>query len=409
MDRVWLIALLGLFLFSSIALASEPRVDPETNIIRLLHIGKAWYQANAPGPVFIQEPKISWFPVPAHTWSMGKEAFRSLRLYLPRSKGTFYEKFDVVLIDGMEALHLRQDFQQWLVEGVRTKGLNFVMADDSASFGTSGSHTSWYVVPLGEILPVNDNPVRGSPYGDEHAFHIVPVFSDHEFTREIPWNEVWMSAANRPWPKAGSTTLTKMSEEIWLNKNKVQMVYWDYTPGDGRSVAWIHRWVGNPDFWRWKYNPDVVANVIYYTARVPIPEDLFLIHTIREDIGEFYYDRVFAISTMEFADKFGANIRPVEIKLELLEDQKAHAYRLFIDQDYEAAGLALGSALVELKEIVEDAIRAKDRALIWIFVIEWLVVTGTSMMAGVVLWTLMVKRKLYREVGETKLRVTGET
>ncbi len=112
---------------------------------------------------------------------------------------------------------------------------------------------------------------------------------------------------------------------------------------------------------------------------------------------------------MEFADKFGANLRPVEIKLEILEDQKAHVDRLFIDQDYEAAALALESALVELKEIVEDAIRAKDRALIWIFVIEWLVVTGTSMMAGVVLWTLMVKRKLYREVGETKLRVTGET
>ena len=65
---------------------AEPRVDPETGVIRLLHVGKAWYQGNAPGPVFIQDPKISWYPVPAHTWSMGDEAFRQLRLYLPRNK-----------------------------------------------------------------------------------------------------------------------------------------------------------------------------------------------------------------------------------------------------------------------------------------------------------------------------------
>ena len=49
------------------------------------------------------------------------------------------------------------------------------------------------------------------------------------------------------------------------------------------------------------------------------------------------------------------------------------------------------------------AIQAKDNALFWIFVIEWFVVTGTSMVAGALLWSLMVRRRLYREVGETRL------
>ena len=409
MGRIFIILILSSLLIFPLLVAGEPRVDPETNIIRLLHVGKAWYQANAPGPIFIQDPKISWFPVPAHAWSMGAEAFRALRLYLPRSKQRFFDDFDVVLIDGMEALHLRQDFQYWVTEGFYEQGINFVMADDSASFGTSGSHTSWYEVPIGEILPVEDVPVGGSPYGIEQAFHVVPVIPGHEFTENIPWNEVWMEAANRPWPRTGSTVIAKMSEEIALNRNKVQMAYWDSATGGGRSVAWIHRWVGNPDFWRWRYHPDVVANVIYFTARVPIPEDLVLIHRIREMIGDFFYGRVYAISTMEFADKFGANLRPLELKLEDLTDSKGVADRYFIDQEYESAAVALESSLVELEVVIQEAIEAKDRALVWIFVIEWLVVTGTSMMAGTVLWTLMVRRKLYKEVGETRLKMTGET
>jgi len=387
---------------------SEPKVDPETHIIRLLHIGKAWYQGNAPGPIFVQDPKISWYPVPAHVWSMGLEAYRNLRLYLPRSKQDLYNKFDVAVIDGMQSLDLQLPFQHWLAEGVQTKGINFVMADDSSSFGTSGSHPSWYIVPVGDILPVDDKPVGGSPYGANEAFHVVPQFPNHEFTRNIPWREVWMTAANRPWPKEGSVVVAKMSEENLINRNKVQMVYWDYPEGGGRSVAWIHRWVGNPEFWRWKYHFDVVVNVIYYAARVPIPEDLTLVHSVREMIGDYFYNRIYAISTMEFADKFGANLRPIEEELGKLEKHKGDVDKLYIEQDYQQCRDIMASVLVELRDIVTDAIRAKDRALTWIFIIEWLVVSGTSMLAGAALWTLMVKRKLYREVGETRLMMTRE-
>ncbi len=402
------LALVLLLCFLPGLVNAEPRVDPETGRIRLLHIGKAWGQSNAPGPAFMQDPKIEWTPVPAHAWSMGKEALRNLRLYLPRSQQHFLDSYDVVGIDGMQSLDLRETFQRWLVDGVETGGMNFVMADDSSSFGTSGSHPSWYIVPIGDILPVMDEPVGGSPYGPEHAFHVVPQIPGHEFTRNVPWNEVWMAAANRPWPKTGSTVVTRMSGEIAINRNQVQMVYWDYPTGGGRSVAWIHRWVGNREFWRWKYSNDIAAHVIYYTSRVPIPEDLTLIHSIRGLLGDYYFDKIYVISTMEFADNFGANIRPLEMKLDELDDKKSNADQLWIDQEYEEAGVALQEALEGLEELIRDAIRAKDRAMLWIFVIEWLVVTGTSMIAGALLWTLMVKRKLYREVGETKLKMTDE-
>ena len=52
---------------------------------------------------------------------------------------------------------------------------------------------------------------------------------------------------------------------------------------------------------------------------------------------------------------------------------------------------------------MERALDARERALLWIFVIEWLVVSGASMVSGFVLWTLMVRRRVYREVETTRL------
>jgi hypothetical protein len=389
------------------SLGGEPRYDPVTKEIRLLHLGKAWNSAGSPGPVFIQDPRISWSPVPSHAWSMGLEAFRMLRLYLPRSRDRFLSEFDVVAIGGMEALHLRPDFQQWVKEGLSDRGLGFIMADDSSSFGTSGSHTSWYLVPIGEIIPVDDKPIGGSPYGTKEAFHVVPVDTEHEFTRNIPWQEVWLEANNRPWPKEGSTVVTKMSGEYPLNRGKVLMAYWELGAAGGRSVAWIHAWNWSPDFWRWRYSHDVIAHVVYFASSVAIPEDLVLVHSIRERIHDYYFARVYALSTLDFADKFRANTAAVEALLDRTHDLKENADRLFLDQDYEGAAATMDGALSSLDETIREAIRAKDRALVWVFAIEWLVVSATSMLVGALVWSLMVRRRLYREVGETRLRHLG--
>ena len=45
----------------------------------------------------------------------------------------------------------------------------------------------------------------------------------------------------------------------------------------------------------------------------------------------------------------------------------------------------------------------KDRALMWIYIIEWFTVTATLFISGFLLWTLMVRRRLYGEVGVTRL------
>ncbi len=42
--------------------------------------------------------------------------------------------------------------------------------------------------------------------------------------------------------------------------------------------------------------------------------------------------------------------------------------------------------------------KLKDSSLFWICVLEWLVTTGILMLSGFVVWSLMVRRALYRDV-----------
>jgi len=52
-------------------------------------------------------------------------------------------------------------------------------------------------------------------------------------------------------------------------------------------------------------------------------------------------------------------------------------------------------------EIEDRAVRLKEGALLWVCIIR-LSVTGTALFCGVVL-SLMVRRRLYREVDATRL------
>lgn len=388
-------------LVASCGLSAElpPRTDSD-GIIRLLHIGKAWFRACYPGPVLNQDPRINYYPVPAHAWSMEEEAFRNLRLYLPRTEDTLYENFDIIIEDGMDASHLKAEFHQWIKTGVEEKGMGFLMADDSSSFATSGRHTSWYLYPIGDILPVTD---IAQILREQHAYRVIPVdeYRDHPLMRNVPWNEIKIWAHNRPDPKPGATVLAKMSEEIIYNQGKPVIVYWDL--GKGRTVAYVHKWHGTPDFYRWKWHIDVLSHLIYFPVRVEIPQDLELVHQIRSLFNTFHYKRTYLISAMDFADKFGANLASMGEELVELLDEKQHADTQYIRQELEESYGAMLVLIESLDSLTQDVLDAKDRALVWIFISEWLIVSGTCMITGFVLWTLMVRRRLYREVKVTKL------
>jgi len=142
---------------------------------------------------------------------------------------------------------------------------------------------------------------------------------------------------------------------------------------------------------------------MYFSAGVTVPQDLELVHRVRYGLGEYYEKRTILLSLLAFVEKFGANVNVVEERLGGLDADFRRSQELYRDQEWEAAGELLGELREGLKDLDDEAIRLKDRALMWIYVIEWFTVTATLFISGFLLWTLMVRRKLYGEVGVTRL------
>jgi hypothetical protein len=99
---------------------------------------------------------------------------------------------------------------------------------------------------------------------------------------------------------------------------------------------------------------------------------------------------------------FGANTRPLENELREIDKMRREAMDAYIQQDYESVLGIIDEARERLDDAVDMAMELKDRALLWIYITEASAVMATSLICGVVLWTLMVKRRLYREVSTTR-------
>lgn len=383
------------------------RRDPDSGEIRLLHLGKVWPLPRHPGPIFSAEPRISWNPVPSyftpdcichHATTYGEREVRELRTKLPRSRDGLVGKYDVILIDAMFALDMPAHLSRWIVGGVEEDGLGFMMVDDEVTFAGRGLAPSWYLTPIGDILPVDDTP---GYFGWNERFQIDPVKSGHPLVRGLDFEGIWLEANNRPTPKVGSTVIAEMSSGNPWNSGKPAIVFWDV--GLGRVLAYIHRWhSGSGNFYTWKYHPDFLCHTIYFAAGESIPGDLELVHDLRETMAEVESEIMVLVSTMDLADKFGANLGKVNSELSEIHSQKREADRLYIDQELEASMVRLTQILNDLKSLVNRTLKLKDGAMMWIFAIQWLTVTGTTMVAGFVVWSLMIKRRLYSEVGITR-------
>ncbi len=52
-----------------------------------------------------------------------------------------------------------------------------------------------------------------------------------------------------------------------------------------------------------------------------------------------------------------------------------------------------------------EAARLKERSLfwVWVYVIEWTVTSSALIISGFLVWTLMIRRRLYREARTTRM------
>jgi hypothetical protein len=153
----------------------------------------------------------------------------------------------------------------------------------------------------------------------------------------------------------------------------------------------------------WDYALDFGANLMIYLDRRPVPQDVELVHRLRTRMFEFYNRRALLLGVVEFSDSFGANTDSVNLQIDQINEMVGDVLPVYLELRFEEVLQTYEEAHEMLAEAEEEAVELKNRALIWVYVVEWLGVTGTAMLSGFVVWSLMIRRKLYREVQTTKL------
>ncbi|MBU7004733.1 MAG: hypothetical protein HXS50_04150, partial [Theionarchaea archaeon] len=178
-------------------------------------------------------------------------------------------------------------------------------------------------------------------------------------------------------------------------------------PGEQWVLAQLNHWPGTGGDWLSdENNPnalDIAANMIFYSLDMPLISDIMTRREARRLFTNLQSQKSVILSMMEWAETFGADIAPISKRLMDLEREMEGAIDDYIDQDYPAAIVFLQSVSTRVAGMSDDTVRLKDRALFWVYVIEWSVTTATILIFGMLTWTLMVRRWLYRQVSQTRL------
>jgi hypothetical protein len=153
-----------------------------------------------------------------------------------------------------------------------------------------------------------------------------------------------------------------------------------------------------------QYTPGILMNMMYWLAQRELIGDIEVFHRIKGNFAEFRSRMLVLISLLDFIDKFGANTGNVQGEIIGLDELYDRASDHYLDGEFVECEAVILEALEEFSSVEELARREKDRALMWVYVIEWLVAASTLFISGFLLWTLMVRRRLYREIDATRLR-----
>jgi hypothetical protein len=396
-------ALSSLFLvllFMGPAAGREPRRDPQTGKIRLKYIGDC-LAAQTPTRGMQLDPLISLNLIPSsiQEWAVElKDIRRYMRLYMPRNLEHLVGETDVVMISNSAADYFRPDWLQWISTATQD-GLGLVMIGGLASFGGFNGYIvypDWGETAIGVILPVET--LRVSENGAyDFAFKLIPSMEDDPLMSAFDWKTgPHFFAINRATMKPGASRIAVSDPE-----ERPLLAYQQVERGS--VLAFLSTW-GSPwgnEFVRWEYFVDFSADMGYYSAGLEIPDPV-IVHEIRMLFEEYQLSQEIVRSIMDFVDRLGGRMTRVQDKMDGLVLRRSGADDLYIQQEYAECKDEMASLIEEMKPISEQAMRAKDSAFLWIYVIEWSSVTATVFLSGYFLYWTMIRRRLFRQAGYTR-------
>jgi hypothetical protein len=386
-----------LILFSSLVIQNAAsRVDPESNRIRVIFMGEIKPQS-FPFPAWIEyDPKFTLKGVPCDLeWFHEDQAKKAIRLYLPRTYEILVEDFDAVIFEDFTPRVLPGGTLDMFQRAIREEGLGIVLVEYVFWQQNLNNIEMWIASDFFRVLPAE--PTIGHTTNNGRVFYEVlmekPIFS-------VPDVSKWpMNVAQHAVmiPKDGAST-----HAIWKGTRGPAVVSRDF--GEGKALQIAHGWDNIPfrTVRLYRFLPDIIYNEIFFVANVEPPEDVFVVHGIRTSLINLNERKKSGIALIDFVDRFGADTSKIEKALLRLNEMIDLIEEEYILSQYSEAMELISRTDSEFADFEQDVVDLKENALMWIYIIEWVTVTAVFMITLQALWTLMVRRRLYREVGVTR-------
>ena len=402
---IFLIWILLLILSTPVCVASDK--------IRILMVG-ALTNIQRLNRFFDSEPGVIFMAVPAQDFGgfylSEADLVKMIRLYFPRT----YEDlrtYDMILLTSPDFFLITPRQDQWMYDVIREGAGGY---NDGSVFSiVSGVADAWAISITQQAFP-NDAPAvldmrAGEAPGETYRVEIDPDVRYQILSRFIPFGveDVYsVAAARKVIPREGSEVLA------WQVGNfgpvKVPFVtVWEYQSGRALTNG---AWYGH-GYWSYptdpqmnQYSPDMLMNIVFWLTKRNLIDDIVVFHRVKGSFAEFRSRMAVLVSLIDFIDKFGANTNRIQEEIQILEEMYDLAAGHYLDQEFVEAENEILVSLERFSKAEEIARKEKNIALLWVYLIEWLVTVSTFFIAGFVLWSLMVKRRLYREVSVTKLR-----
>ena len=398
---------------SSLLLSIHPVLGLEDGRIGILYTGciarsrPFWTMRSDPlfRIGFVQATLRDWAafgPMPAEGVA---GVHRMVRLYMPRTYRDLTANYDVIVLSDANVLAVAPHIDK-LAQGVSEGGLGLFMGGGWESFGGS-TGPPWGETSIGRLLPTED--IIG--IWEQSVQRIVIDKPDHELIRSLPWNMKDPDlVAPIKWHhnpvtlKPGAEQLARVITGV--GRENPLMVTWSLE-GGARTFALtseIHRffWQGGEWGSPWTFGIDLGCNLMIYLDDRPVPQDVALVRAARSKMFEVGTRRSLLVALLDFCESFGANTRRIMSRFDEMDEAIAEAMPQYLELRFEEMLETYRLVDKMLAEAEEEAVKLKNRTLLWVYIIEWLAVTGTAMFCGFVLWSLMVRRRLYREVKTTR-------
>ena len=361
---------------------------------------------------FDSEPAVTYHFVPAnnlHGYYLNTaEILKMIRIYFPRSYDEL-RSFDVLILNGPEFNLMTKQQDRWMFDAIKD-GMGGI--NDISVFGIiAGVAEAWSASRTQQAFP-NDAPAvtaQGAGEVSGGTFSVV-INSEARYPILTPFIPFGVEDINHPgcWyfviHRQGSEVL---AWRVGVGRRYDYMAAWEYEKGrtitNGNAMAMC--WQGYPRSPQDnQYTPGILMNMMYWLAQRELIGDIEVFHRVKGNFAEFRSRMLVLISLLDFIDKFGANTGNVQGEIIGLDELYDRASDHYLDGEFVECEAVILEALEEFSSVEELARREKDRALMWVYVIEWLVAASTLFISGFMLWTLMVRRRLYREIDATRLR-----